>query len=531
MKQTLLQKLPILSVMMLYLVLTLIFGHYKEYLYEDEVLSYTAANSQDGMRPAFERNTITDGKKFVQSAIAVSPGHRFDFANAAKNTSSDPHPPLYLFLLHGISSLFPGVFSKWFGIIINLIFGLMTLYYLYRTSEKITGSAFTAAIVSIIYATSLGFLHQTVFLRMYLMLQAFTMLLTMHYVDLLISRRGLTAKKLAMLFFTVVLGTMTHYYFLIYAFFAAAFYSIRLMLLKNRNEIIKHVCLYLASGIAVLLLFPSILWQITGSDVGSESFEGRSLSIIFHRARTMLSLLNIDLYGGNLKFYVLAFLFFGGLLILSTRYMDIRTLLYGTEHKENLKNIRFLSGTEISAILFIIFTVVCYFTVVSITTPYLTDRYLTPIYPPVILITVLAFIPIIQSLFRSPLLGIMIFPVIMMFPLFTEMADGLYDVSKAEMQSLASEHSDDYCIYFGGIPNEENYFELELYRGIYAMKLKDDEPIMSEVASSDELVVYIPAGEDPEPYFQRVQDSCPNLTDVSRLYKAYYSDTYLMKGN
>ena len=531
MKQNLLQKLPILSVMLLYLILTLIFGHYKAYLYEDEVLSYTAANSQSGMRPSFERNSVTNGKTFVQNAVTVSTEHRFDFANAAKNTSSDPHPPLYLFLLHGISSLFPGVFSKWFGITINLLFGLLTLYYLYRTSEKITGSIFMAAIVSIIYATSLGFLHQTVFLRMYLMLQAFTMMLTEQYVDLLISRSALNRKRLVTLFFTVVLGTLTHYYFLIYAFFCAAFYSIRLFFIGNKNQLIRHVLLYVASGLAVIILFPSIFWQLTGSDVGSESFEGRTLSMIVHRARTMLSLLNLDLFGGNLKYYALAFFFFAALLVLSVRHTGIRELIYGLERKDSPRVFYILSKPEKIAILFILTTVVCYFTVVSITTPYLTDRYLTPIYPPVILLTMLAFTPIIQALFRSPILGLMLFPVIMMMPLFSEMGSGLYDSSKAEMQALATQHSDDYCIYFSGISNEENYFELELYRGIYAMKLDDDTPIIDEVASSDELIVYIPEGKDPEPYFRRVQESCPDLTDTSRLYKAYYSDAYLMKGN
>ncbi len=529
MKEKILQKLPILSVMLLYLILTLIFGHYKAYLYEDEVLSYTAANSQEGMRPSFAVNEITDGKKFVQDAVAASKDHRFDFGNAAKNTSSDPHPPLYLFLLHGISSLFPGIFSKWFGIVINLLFGLMTLYYLYKTTEKITGSVFAAAIASIIYATSLGMLHQTVFLRMYMMLQAFTMCLTKQYVELITEKAGLTKKRVSSILLTVIIGTMTHYYFLIYAFFSAAFYSLKLLKERDFKELARHVSIYLASGICVVLLFPSIIWQITGSDVGSESFEGRTPGLILHRARTMLSLMNIDLFGGNLKFFVFALAFFALLMFLSLRQRSIHDLLYGSEHRDDKKLFSILSDSEKCACIFILTTAICYFSVVSVTTPYLTNRYLTPIYAPVVLLTLLSFIPVIQSLFRSPVLGLMLFPVIMMFPLFSEMANGLYDSSKAEMQSLAAEHSDDYCIYFGGIPNEENYFELEIYKGIYAMKFKDSTPIISEVASSDELVVYIPEGADPEPYFERVQDSCPDLTDISRLYKAYYSNAYLMK--
>lgn len=105
-------KIPLLAVLLLFTCIFFLFGHYKAYLYEDEVLSYTAANCQDGMRPALPVNRIVNGAEFVNNAVAVQPQSRFDFANAIANTSKDPHPPVYLLMLHFVCSLFPGIFSK-----------------------------------------------------------------------------------------------------------------------------------------------------------------------------------------------------------------------------------------------------------------------------------------------------------------------------------------------------------------------------------------------------------------------------------
>ena len=72
------------AVLLLFAALSLIFGINKAYLYEDEVLSYTAANSLEGLRPHMENNTMYDAS-FVQKAVTASREHRFDYKNVMKN--------------------------------------------------------------------------------------------------------------------------------------------------------------------------------------------------------------------------------------------------------------------------------------------------------------------------------------------------------------------------------------------------------------------------------------------------------------
>ncbi len=542
--------LPLTALLLLYLILSGILGHYKAYLYEDEVLSYTAANSTDGMRPHLEEGVITS-PDFVRRAVSVQKPDAFNYRNAYENTASDPHPPLYLFLLHTICSLFPDVFSKWFGLGINIFFGLATLIFLYLAALALDGNRRRALAAAAVYALSLGLLEQTVFLRMYLMLQAATTLLISIYIRFITASVRLSARRLAVLAATVVFGTLVHYYFLIFAFFCAFGYSIYLLAGKRVREFLYHALCYLAAAAAVALLFPPVIWQITSSDVGSSSFSAKSLPELFRRARTMFSLLNLDLYGGYFKFYLLALIIYMLYILMArTRRAKLLNGAIGTGAAggmsrtgstgstagaaESLKALLQSPSPALSALLLTLFVSAAYFCTVSITTPYLTNRYLTPIYPLLCLLTLRAFLPLIDSLFRSQAAGTAIFCVLMAIPLYQKFSGGLFDVNKALMQQAAEAHSGDYCIVFGGFTKEENYFEFEKYRGLCQLKLKGGavtrENLPPEIQNARELVVYIPWGKDAEEYFDYMEGLCPGLKTHERLYKAYYSDAYLLKG-
>ena len=211
---------PLIWVLIVYTAIMLLFGHYKVYLYEDEVLSYTAANYHSpnkGVRFDFSDRTMYDASDILD-AITVSKDERFDYANVVKNTSYDPHPPLFLFLLHTISSLFPGKFSVWFALTINITFGIFTLVILYFLAKELSGSRNFSVFVSLIYACLNAFINISDYLRMYVMLGTFTLLLLLQYLKLLNVESGsrLSTKQLIPLILTTVFGTLTQYYFLVF---------------------------------------------------------------------------------------------------------------------------------------------------------------------------------------------------------------------------------------------------------------------------------------------------------------------------
>lgn len=520
-------------VLLIFTAVFILFGHYKAYLYEDEVLSYTAANSQEGMRPLLPVNQIVNGSEFVKNAVAVRPDKRFDFANAIANTSKDPHPPVYLLMLHFVCSLFPGLFSKWFALAINYVFGALTVILLYLLSCRVFKDKTRGIITSLIYVLSVGFMTQLMNLRMYVVLQAFTTSLTLQYIMTIReqeetpdpSKNTFTVKRIVLFTINIVLGTMTHYYFLIFAFFEAAIFSIMMLMKKRYRDLIKHTLIYVVSGILSLVIFPPILWQLTGSDVGSESFNARDLPELVRRFRVMLGHLNNEVFGGQLKFYVLCFVIW----LIYLKVKDVRQK-NGDDRPSGIK--AFFDPLK-GAFLMILFTTVFYFLTVSVTTPYLTGRYLSPVYPLCILLTVGLFSEMIREIFRSETFGYFVLLIIMAVPLYLQITAGLYDVNKAAMQEISKEHANDICVFFRGISTEENYFELENYDRLMAMRLtpaeREDENDLHLLAREKSIVVYIPSDKDPEEYFERIREINPKLENAERLYRAYYSDAYIMK--
>ncbi len=100
------------------------------------------------------------------------------------------------------------------------------------------------------------------------------------------------------------------------------------------------------------------------------------------------------------------------------------------------------------------------------------------------------------------------------------------------MQELSKEHGEDLCVFFKGISTEENYFELWNYNRVMAMRLdpeENEDPGMSGIIGNEsEIVIYVPKDRDPEDYFERIREINPDLSECERLYKAYYSDAYIM---
>ena len=520
-------KIPLISILLLFTCVFLLFGHYKEYLYEDEVLSYTAANCQDGMRPQLPVNRIVNGEEFVINAVAVRPDSRFDFANTIANTSKDPHPPVYLLMLHLVSSLSPGVFSKWFALLINFIFGAVTVILLYLLGDRVFKEK-RGRFISVIYVLSIGFITQLMNLRMYVVLQAFTTWLTLQYISIIREKeekpeiRSFNKKRILLLIVNVILGTMTHYYFLIFAFFEAAVFSIMLIKKRQFRELIKHTLIYVASGLATLVIFPPIIWQLTGSDVGSESFGTRDLPELIRRFRVMMSHLNNEMYGGQLKLYVLCFAAWAVCGIFA--YTRGRERKYSSSSREKIYD-----GMGAGFAL-VFLTAVLYFLTVSVTTPYLTGRYLSPVYPLFVVVTVGVFRPLILKIFRSETFGYFVLTVVMAIPLYLWVSGGLYDVNKAAMQEISKEHSGEICIFFRGISTEENYFELENYDRVMAMRLipreDEEEGDTALLAKEKSVVVYVPSDKDPEDCFNRIREYDPELTKSEKLYNAYYSNVY-----
>ena len=166
-----------------------LFAGRKSGMFIDEVYSYGLSN---GHYTPFIKNLADDQiltRQELLSYLTVDPGEGFDLASVYDNQVRDVHPPLYYWLFNAASSLTPGVFSKWTGLILDYLIYMAALLLLYRLCMRLFGSRFLSAAAVGLYGLSVIGLSTMLMIRMYVLLTAFSLDLACLAARLLEERR------------------------------------------------------------------------------------------------------------------------------------------------------------------------------------------------------------------------------------------------------------------------------------------------------------------------------------------------------
>lgn len=262
-------------VVIIVLQVTLLFAmsYSKQEYHIDEIYSYIISNSHNADRISNSDDVWgkwVKGEDFNQF-VAVQTNEGFSYDRAYYNTSMDCHPPLYYWTLHTVSSFFPNIFSKWFGLALNILLFIIADIFLYILAAKLIKSKWLKLLPVVLYGFSIFAIDTVTFIRMYMLLTVFTLWLT--YLFTKIFHDGLNAKRLFALLFVTYCGAMTQYYFIIFAFWATSIFCTYLLIKK---QIKQMFCVATAEAIgvgALLITFPYVIRHVTGTstnNVGNE---------------------------------------------------------------------------------------------------------------------------------------------------------------------------------------------------------------------------------------------------------------------
>ena len=151
--------LPLLAVLVLVLAVCLHFCLWKSGMFIDEIYTYGLANSHympfigHGDHDRIQEQIITREDFFDYLAVTDSePG--FDVDSVYYNQVQDVHPPLYYWLLNFCSTLARGQFSKWIGLIPDLLIYLGLLALLYALGMELFGNRLIAASLAALLSSS-----------------------------------------------------------------------------------------------------------------------------------------------------------------------------------------------------------------------------------------------------------------------------------------------------------------------------------------------------------------------------------------
>ena len=525
-------KIMLIITIVLQLAVALCFCMQKQGFHYDENYSYYSSNVTYGLNPP-------DGDWLSGSTIAeefcITPGMGFNFPLVAQMQSFDVHPPVYYFLLNIICSLSSGIFSKWQGLILNLIFFVISELLIIAIANKVGNKNKAITWFSLaLFGFSPAIISGITFIRMYMLLTSECMALILLHMNMLTDIKNSSSlsrfvKYLIQIAVTVYIGFLTHYYFAVFAFFVAAFTTLYLFFSKNtRKTSYIYAITVIAGLLSAVLSYPASLRHIFRGYRGTEAmgafFDMNNLS---DRMGLFVGL--IDDYVLNRTFYIL-------LLIILLAYVQVRFM-----NKRVSPNLCF-------GLSFI--TAVGYFAIVMKTALMNYEeavRYEMPIYGLLIILIVVSLYSLITN--TSPitegdsrggqvqrlLVGVILAITLVMQ--FKGLYDGkvlfLYPEEKSEKE-FATEHKDDVIIYVYDNDNKwkmwDNAHELEQYNRIYCIEMNHEGGIDNrELLEAKHAYAYVMRYDAGKQLIHRFITDNPNLHTAVLIEERGFADIYELR--
>lgn len=504
--------------------LAIFFGTQKESMHNDEFYSYYSTNGLHGL--SLKDREWNDTGLLFQELIVTNEG-RFHYANVYKNQEKDVHPPLYYFLLHTVCSFFPNQYSKWFGLVINFAFFILSFFLLCLLSYELTKNKMLAFLTCFLYGFSPGTLSGIVFIRMYTMLTFWFLLLSYVHLNMLKKQnRAFSKSQLLLLFFVILCGCLTQYYFLVFLFFISLGYSMYLLIQKRWKKWILYGITVLSSIFAAFFLYPAsfshIFMDYRGKDVQTAFMDQ---DVFFERLLYFFHLINEHSFYGSL---IGIFLFF---------IVSFGIILFLRPKKE--KSV-FSSITPGFSILFL--GTLGYFVMISKITLMLgeeSNRYFVPVLGLMYFYLSFAFVWVfknIDNIFSMKGKGVRIGMTIL-FLFFTSIyllgyTHGhilfLYPEQKEQI-AFAKEHREsDIIVLSHNYWIWNNLNEIIQYKEIFYVQDDNMSPLMDErIQKSPYLIAYVNNMEEEktEPYLSFLKENT-GIDFYELLYKTRFYDVY-----
>ncbi len=283
----------------------------KKNYHVDEIYTSGLANNETGaMEPKLAPFTYTPAAEAYMEYMVVGTEEPFDLGHLWQNQAEDVHPPVYYVMVYLLSFLWKGRFTKWIAGLINVIFGLASLYFVRKILYLLDCSEEERKAVSLFFVCSAGIIASASFLRMYVVVMA-----EVAYITYLVLKYR---DRPTFLFFgklcaVSVLGALTHYYFLVYLFFLSIFYCCYQLAGRNVKSLLKYVVSMAAAGGLACLVFPAMLQHLfvrgRGKDAAAYLVKGGILPY-WDKLKDFFNIISEELFGGILLFLLFAALFF-----------------------------------------------------------------------------------------------------------------------------------------------------------------------------------------------------------------------------
>ncbi len=248
--------------------LSLVFAQ-KDGHHSDEVYNYGFANSynENDFLGTSYMNQWTDSA-IAKGFLTVGKNQRFSYDAVYNNTISELNPPFQIFILHTLCSFFPEKFSWGFCFAINIFSFVITQFFLFALCRDLTKNIIVPFATVILYGFGVGAMDIAIFMRIYALAVMFSVIFIYYSNKIYLNRFGMNHfYDYILLFISCLLGCYTLHLFLFFAFCITACYSLFFLLTKRIKIFFAHGFSVLAAALLSILLVPSTVSHIEGTDV------------------------------------------------------------------------------------------------------------------------------------------------------------------------------------------------------------------------------------------------------------------------
>ena len=232
----------------------------KNYFHMDEMYSYGLANFDQVQ--IYEKDDFYNkwhNAAYYKDYIVVNEDEKGDFSAVYNNQRDDVHPPLYYLLLRIGMELTPGEFSKWTGIVINIVAFAVNTTFLFLVVDKLLGkerSHLTKSFVlTLAVSLTVATISTVMYIRMYAMLTMWVTI-TMYLHMRLWESKKTSPGLLVALGLTALMGVLTQYYYL---FFLAPLFvvlAVKYWKAKRWAELRAYVGTLVGAAVVSLVIWP-----------------------------------------------------------------------------------------------------------------------------------------------------------------------------------------------------------------------------------------------------------------------------------
>ena len=406
------EKTIIVIILIIQAIIFVIAGINKSYIHMDEAYSLGLTNyNKVEIQQNEDFYNTWHNKEYYEDYLSVNDNEKNNFLPVYENQKNDVHPPLYYLFLRIAMQFNIGSFSKWPGIILNIIIYLFITIFMYLILRKLfaksENSQIKSAFLALISSLTLASINNAIYIRMYA-LSSLNILITTYLHLKLAEKKGNNYKLLVAIGISALVGSLTHYYYLFYLAMLFIMFVIKYLKEKEYKELAKYIITMIIAGILSLIIFPySIKHMFFG-------YRGKG---------AINSLLNISEFFIKICQYILiinVYAFNNILFILVVFILGI--IIY-----KKIKKIKLIEKNKY--IKYILYPTIFYFLLVAMSAPWIELRYMMPICSIIFILIMYLLIMLLKNIVKEKTLNIIVILIALLMFIMPFISNQIIDIS------------------------------------------------------------------------------------------------------